>query len=232
MWDDKYEFHFFISTFEKITECASPIEGTMNIHQFRDTYCHSTYWATWLFNWLSLVKCVIFVCCLPGCLYDRWERANGEVWDDVSDSCSVCTCHEGSVRCEKNQCPPSNCRYPVQRKCCMACDGKRWTERRGKVCFAVCSLQQPCRRGVRLMNPTSCRCGSSRGQAAVLSFSTGWSQRPLILCLFYSTLTYFNVDVLIRHSQTICAYLLFLLLLLYLAESKETEEFFVTALEV
>ncbi|CAL8263592.1 unnamed protein product [Merluccius merluccius] len=64
-------------------------------------------------------------CCqtCEGCLYERWERANGETWEDSSDSCAVCTCHGGSVRCKKNRCPPSNCRYPVQRKCCMACDG-------------------------------------------------------------------------------------------------------------
>ncbi|KAJ3596116.1 hypothetical protein NHX12_002525 [Muraenolepis orangiensis] len=64
-------------------------------------------------------------CCptCEGCLQERRERANGETWAQVSDPCGVCTCHDGSVRCEKNRCPPANCRYPVQRKCCLACDG-------------------------------------------------------------------------------------------------------------
>ncbi|CAK6951146.1 kielin/chordin-like protein [Scomber scombrus] len=64
-------------------------------------------------------------CCrtCEGCLYEGRERANGETWDDVSDQCAVCMCREGSVRCERKRCPPSNCNYPVQRQCCMSCDG-------------------------------------------------------------------------------------------------------------
>ncbi|XP_071783371.2 kielin/chordin-like protein [Centroberyx gerrardi] len=64
-------------------------------------------------------------CCrtCEGCLYEGRERANGEMWDDVSDPCGVCVCREGSVRCERKRCPPSNCNYPIQRTCCMACDG-------------------------------------------------------------------------------------------------------------
>ncbi|KAM3870584.1 LOW QUALITY PROTEIN: kielin/chordin-like protein [Diretmus argenteus] len=64
-------------------------------------------------------------CCrtCEGCLYEGRERASGEIWDDVSGACGVCMCNEGSVRCEKKRCPPANCQYPVQRKCCMACDG-------------------------------------------------------------------------------------------------------------
>ncbi|XP_071356594.1 kielin/chordin-like protein isoform X2 [Trachinotus anak] len=64
-------------------------------------------------------------CCrtCEGCLYEGRERANGETWDDVSDPCGVCVCHEGSVQCERKRCPPSNCNHPVQRQCCMSCDG-------------------------------------------------------------------------------------------------------------
>nr|XP_057932502.1 kielin/chordin-like protein isoform X1 [Doryrhamphus excisus] len=64
-------------------------------------------------------------CCrtCEGCLYESRERANGEMWDDVSDPCSVCVCHEGSVRCERKRCPPTDCKHPVQRQCCMSCDG-------------------------------------------------------------------------------------------------------------
>ncbi|XP_070763397.1 kielin/chordin-like protein [Enoplosus armatus] len=64
-------------------------------------------------------------CCrtCEGCLYESRERANGETWDDASDPCAVCVCREGSVRCERKRCPPSNCKHPVQRQCCMSCDG-------------------------------------------------------------------------------------------------------------
>ncbi|XP_034389852.1 kielin/chordin-like protein [Cyclopterus lumpus] len=63
-------------------------------------------------------------CCrtCEGCLYEGRERANGETWDDASDQCAVCVCREGSVRCERKHCPPSNCNHPVQRQCCMSCD--------------------------------------------------------------------------------------------------------------
>lgn len=59
-----------------------------------------------------------------GCQYEGRERANGETWDDASDPCAVCVCREGSVRCERRRCPPSNCKHPVQRQCCMSCDGE------------------------------------------------------------------------------------------------------------
>ncbi|XP_034734849.1 kielin/chordin-like protein isoform X1 [Etheostoma cragini] len=64
-------------------------------------------------------------CCrtCEGCLYEGRERANGETWDDASDPCAACVCREGSVRCERKRCPPSNCNNPVQRQCCMSCDG-------------------------------------------------------------------------------------------------------------
>ncbi|XP_042352823.1 kielin/chordin-like protein [Plectropomus leopardus] len=64
-------------------------------------------------------------CCrtCEGCLYEGQERANGETWDEASDPCAACVCREGSVRCEKKRCPPTNCNHPVQRQCCMSCDG-------------------------------------------------------------------------------------------------------------
>ncbi|KAM8892202.1 kielin/chordin-like protein isoform 2-T2 [Spinachia spinachia] len=63
-------------------------------------------------------------CCqtCEGCLHEGRERSNGETWDDASDQCAVCVCHEGSVRCERKHCPPVNCNHPVQRQCCMSCD--------------------------------------------------------------------------------------------------------------
>ncbi|KAK2842201.1 hypothetical protein Q5P01_012401 [Channa striata] len=64
-------------------------------------------------------------CCrsCEGCLYGGQERANGETWEDVSNPCAVCVCREGSVHCEKKRCPPTNCNHPVQRQCCMSCEG-------------------------------------------------------------------------------------------------------------
>lgn len=59
-----------------------------------------------------------------GCLYEGRERANGETWEDASDPCSTCTCRDGFVRCERKRCPPANCRHPVQKQCCMSCDGE------------------------------------------------------------------------------------------------------------
>ncbi|XP_035499032.2 kielin/chordin-like protein [Scophthalmus maximus] len=64
-------------------------------------------------------------CCrtCEGCSHEGRERANGETWDDASDPCVACVCHEGSVRCERKRCRPSNCNHPVRRQCCMSCDG-------------------------------------------------------------------------------------------------------------
>ncbi|KAM6936923.1 kielin/chordin-like protein [Xenentodon cancila] len=64
-------------------------------------------------------------CCrtCEGCLHEGRERANGETWDDLSDPCAACSCHEGSVQCERKRCPPSNCNHPLRRQCCMTCDG-------------------------------------------------------------------------------------------------------------
>uniref|UniRef100_H3DPF7 Kielin cysteine rich BMP regulator n=1 Tax=Tetraodon nigroviridis TaxID=99883 RepID=H3DPF7_TETNG len=64
-------------------------------------------------------------CCrtCEGCLHEGRERANGEMWNDSSDPCAACVCREGSVRCDRKPCPPPNCKHPVQRQCCMSCDG-------------------------------------------------------------------------------------------------------------
>lgn len=62
--------------------------------------------------------------CVSGCLYEGQERANGESWGDVSDPCGVCVCREGSVHCERKRCPAVSCPYPIQRECCLACDGE------------------------------------------------------------------------------------------------------------
>ncbi|XP_056138469.1 kielin/chordin-like protein [Lampris incognitus] len=85
-------------------------------------------------------------CCrtCEGCLYEGRERASGEMWDDVSDPCGMCVCREGSVRCERKHCPPSNCRYPVQRQCCMACDGCMYDGQEYPDGYEFVSGQDPC----------------------------------------------------------------------------------------
>uniref|UniRef100_A0A8C6SNR6 VWFC domain-containing protein n=1 Tax=Neogobius melanostomus TaxID=47308 RepID=A0A8C6SNR6_9GOBI len=55
----------------------------------------------------------------PTCLNTRFYPS----WPDLSDPCAECMCRHGSVHCEKRRCPPANCKHPVQRDCCMSCDG-------------------------------------------------------------------------------------------------------------
>ncbi|XP_048465930.1 kielin/chordin-like protein [Rhincodon typus] len=64
-------------------------------------------------------------CCrtCDGCLFGGKEFANGEQFADVSDSCNVCVCREGSVSCERNPCPVLECPFPMQGRCCRVCDG-------------------------------------------------------------------------------------------------------------
>ncbi|XP_072922836.1 kielin/chordin-like protein [Hemitrygon akajei] len=64
-------------------------------------------------------------CCrtCDGCLLGGKEYANGEEFADVSDSCNVCECREGSVLCERRPCPVLECPFPTQGRCCKACDG-------------------------------------------------------------------------------------------------------------
>uniref|UniRef100_W5NEV9 Kielin cysteine rich BMP regulator n=1 Tax=Lepisosteus oculatus TaxID=7918 RepID=W5NEV9_LEPOC len=61
--------------------------------------------------------------CDVGCLYNGKEFANGEQFADVSDPCGKCVCQEGTVSCEKRPCPVMECPFPVQTRCCQACDG-------------------------------------------------------------------------------------------------------------
>ncbi|GCC17374.1 hypothetical protein chiPu_0020545, partial [Chiloscyllium punctatum] len=64
-------------------------------------------------------------CCrtCDGCLFGGKEFANGEQFADVSDSCNVCVCREGSVSCERTPCPVLECPFPTQGPCCRVCDG-------------------------------------------------------------------------------------------------------------
>ncbi|XP_017571659.1 kielin/chordin-like protein [Pygocentrus nattereri] len=67
-------------------------------------------------------------CCrtCDGCMYNGEEHSNGAVFVDAYDPCGTCVCREGSVTCERRQCPAINCPFPVQGKCCQSCEGCRY----------------------------------------------------------------------------------------------------------
>ncbi|GAB1290632.1 Kielin/chordin-like protein [Apodemus speciosus] len=58
-----------------------------------------------------------------GCLYEGKEFASGERFPSPSDTCQVCLCWEGSVKCEPRACAPAQCPFPTREDCCPACDG-------------------------------------------------------------------------------------------------------------
>ncbi|XP_033611885.1 kielin/chordin-like protein [Fukomys damarensis] len=77
-------------------------------------------------------------CCpiCQGCLYHGITAAPGETLPDPLDpTCSLCTCQEGSVRCQRRQCLPAPCPKPSPGPCfCPVC--RRWP---GQLCAAAVS---------------------------------------------------------------------------------------------
>lgn len=76
----------------------------------------------------SLLSIIFLSLFFSGCLYEAQQRVNGEMWDNPSEPCVECACRDGSVQCQRKRCPPSNCKHPVQRDCCMSCDGENLSQ--------------------------------------------------------------------------------------------------------
>lgn len=57
--------------------------------------------------------------CQAGCLYQSHRYRDGE---STEQDCQVCTCLQGSVRCQPLQCLPVSCSHPVKEGCCPVCN--------------------------------------------------------------------------------------------------------------
>lgn len=66
--------------------------------------------------------------CCPkcrGCVHERSHYDHGTKWRSVKNTCELCQCQEGHVRCEKEQCH-TTCKNPAAappNSCCPVCQG-------------------------------------------------------------------------------------------------------------
>ncbi|KAM4723137.1 von Willebrand factor C and EGF domain-containing protein [Rhinophrynus dorsalis] len=62
-------------------------------------------------------------CCssCDGCLFEGISRADGELFSNTTDNCTICICLAGNVTCIPPVCPPVTCTEPFMSDCCLRC---------------------------------------------------------------------------------------------------------------
>ncbi|KAK3790015.1 hypothetical protein RRG08_016329 [Elysia crispata] len=62
-------------------------------------------------------------CCrvCTSCLVEGTSYREGQTFPDPRIPCNKCQCQAGSVRCEREVCPPVSCKHPDQGQCCPRC---------------------------------------------------------------------------------------------------------------
>ncbi|XP_053576426.1 von Willebrand factor C and EGF domain-containing protein [Bombina bombina] len=62
-------------------------------------------------------------CCpsCDGCLFEGVSRADGELFPQSPDNCTICVCLSGNVTCIPPACPPVTCSDPSISDCCLRC---------------------------------------------------------------------------------------------------------------
>uniref|UniRef100_A0AAR2K4P1 Uncharacterized protein n=1 Tax=Pygocentrus nattereri TaxID=42514 RepID=A0AAR2K4P1_PYGNA len=85
-----------------------------------------------VFNTTQFYKCGFLSACAnvmslshEGCMHQGNRHQHNSRWHHPDDPCSVCTCLEGHVQCDREECklPCTNPPSPLPGSCCPVCDG-------------------------------------------------------------------------------------------------------------
>ncbi|XP_077144110.1 von Willebrand factor C and EGF domain-containing protein [Ranitomeya variabilis] len=62
-------------------------------------------------------------CCpsCDGCFFEETLRADGELFPNFPDNCTICICLAGNITCIPPVCPPISCSDPFMSDCCLRC---------------------------------------------------------------------------------------------------------------
>ncbi|XP_069821838.1 von Willebrand factor C and EGF domain-containing protein isoform X3 [Dendropsophus ebraccatus] len=62
-------------------------------------------------------------CCptCDGCFFEGTLRADGELFPNFPDNCTICICLAGNITCIPPVCPPVSCSEPFMSDCCLRC---------------------------------------------------------------------------------------------------------------